>query len=167
MILETVLGLGLLFPNATPIDYPEPVKQIVFHVVKSQYELEQEELKREQEKIKQEQEELKQWKSGVATGYCNCHDTMNGETGITASGYDLDRGITYKGYSILAGDRSIPFGTLVDIKLSNGKIIHGIVLDRGGAIHGNHFDIVMSSRVSCFDFGRQKVTFKRVGKIDV
>jgi 3D (Asp-Asp-Asp) domain-containing protein len=92
---------------------------------------------------------------------------MNGETGVTASGYNLDNGIRYQGYNVLAGDKTIPLGTLIDIKLEDGKIIHGVVLDRGGAISGSHFDIVMDSRNTALAFGRQEIEWQKVGSISI
>ena len=57
--------------------------------------------------------------------------------------------LTYKGdkYYCLAADRSIPFGTIVEITNSGirGGAIRGIVVDRGGAIKGTHFDIFKGS----------------------
>ncbi|KRE33461.1 hypothetical protein ASG85_14435 [Paenibacillus sp. Soil724D2] len=92
---------------------------------------------------------------------------MNGETGITEAGYDLDKGITYKGYRILASDEKYKFGTLVDIHLGSGETIHGIVLDRGGTVKGNHFDIVYENRDKAYDFGIQDVTFEIKGRLDI
>lgn len=106
------------------------------------------------------------WTEGVATAYCNCKDVMNGVTGITASGYDLDDGITFRGYRILASDMGIPIGTLVDIQ-TEGEVIHGIVLDRGSRITDNRFDIVYPSRGDSFNFGIQEIKYKIVGEIEV
>lgn len=150
-MIKQLLVMGLIFaPPSYHINQSVKVEPQIFKVGKSQYEI--------------QQEELAKWKTGSLTGYCNCKDVMNGETGITAYGYDLDAGIFYRGYRILATDPSIPFGTLIDIKL-NGTLIHGIVLDRGGAIRGSHFDIVMPSRSSAFELGRQEIKFKVVGKL--
>lgn len=106
------------------------------------------------------------WKSGSVTAYCNCHDSINGN-GTTYSGYDLGEGITFKGYRILSADSSIKIGTLIDIKLSNGDIIHAVVLDRGGAIHGSHFDLVLPSYEKAMDFGVQNMSWRKVGSIRV
>lgn len=104
---------------------------------------------------------------GVATAYCNCKDRMNGETGVTAAGYSLDNGLTYKGYRILAADKKYPFGTIVEMTLESGETITGIVLDRGGAVKGNHFDIVYKSRSKAYDFGVQDIKFEIKGRMKV
>lgn len=160
-MIGLMLGVGLFIQPALPSpivaqEIPQP-KQ--FTVVKSQYELEQEE---ERKRIKEEQS----WNHGSLTAYYNGKDRMNGETGITSSGYDLDNGSLYNGLHILASDERIPFGTLIDFKVGD-KLMHGIVLDRGGRIVGNHFDIVLNSRGECFDFGRQKIKWKIVGRKSV
>jgi 3D (Asp-Asp-Asp) domain-containing protein len=168
-MIRLILSGMLLIPTPdAPKPIPEPIlvkapesEKVEFKVVPSKYEIEQK--KREQKRLKYENN----FQPGTLTAYCNCKDTMNGETGITASGYPLDNGLTYKGYRILAADRSIPLGTLIDIRLSSGLILHGIVLDRGGAIHGSHFDIVGFSRKSAMKFGRQGMEWQRVGKLNL
>lgn len=155
MILKEVV-LGWLLFHAPILPQPihalevhaieaNPEKKIVFKQAASEYDL--------------------SWKNGIGTGYYNGKDRMNGETGITASGWNLDAGIYFNGFRILAGDRSIPLGTLVDIKLADGEVIHGVVLDRGGAITSNRFDITFNSRSQCFQFGRQEIQWQEVGKI--
>ncbi len=59
--------------------------------------------------------------------------------------------LQYQGgsYYCLAADPSIPFGTIVKIEnhnLSLNSTIYGIVVDRGGAITGTHFDIFYGSK---------------------
>lgn len=62
-------------------------------------------------------------------------------------------GITYGGRYIVAAGRQYPFGTLVDI-YNHGYVgsgitldqpIRAIVLDRGGGVSGNHFDLFVGS----------------------
>lgn len=161
MIKGLVLGMLLLSPVPLPIlppTYPELLQLAkpephVFEVTLSEYEKEQEQLRQEYEKG---------WSPGIATAYYNGKDEMNGVLGITASGFDLDNGSSYQGYHILAADDKFPFKTLIDIELSNGEILHGIVLDRGGSIRGSHFDVVMSSYHDCISFGKQKMKWKVV-----
>lgn len=118
-----------------------------------------------EENVKEETIESINWITGEATAYWNAKDTMNGETGVTASGYSLDNGIYYNGYRILAMDSSIPFFTLVEIRLGGSTTMTGIVLDRGGAIKGNKIDIVMSSYDECTSFGRQSVSYRIIGTL--
>lgn len=162
LILTGLLALSPVTPK--PIPAPKP-PEIVFHVGESEYDIEEAKVQAEQEAKQAEYD--KNWSDGIATGYYDGKDKMNGETGITASGYNLDNGIYYKGYRILAGDQSIPFGTLLDIKLQDGEILHGIVLDRGGAIVGSHFDIVLNSLEECLQFGKQNIKWQRVGKMNL
>ena len=59
------------------------------------------------------------------------------------------QGITYEGYYIVATDRSIPFCTVLEITnhrwegsgIENNVPFQVIVLDRGGVIQGNRFDL--------------------------
>jgi len=104
---------------------------------------------------------------GMATAYYNGKDRMNGESGVTTSGYDLDNGILFKGYRILASDNSIPFGTLVKLSFEDGSSITGVVLDRGGMITENRFDIVMRTKEECMDFGEKLIKYKIIGKVEL
>lgn len=121
------------------------------------------------QEVKQEVVELAEptWINGEATAYYNGKDRMNGESGITASGYSLDNGILYQDYRILAADRSIPLGTLVELSLKDGRVLIGIVLDRGGMITENKFDIVHRTYNECMDFGRQQIKYRIVGKVEL
>lgn len=155
MILQMMVGVSVFLNGLAPlppVEKPPVPKQ--FTTVKSNYELAVEKQKREEAS----------WHQGSLTNYCNCKDKLNGETGVTANGYDLDNGIYYKGFRILASDKSIDFGTLISIRLADGTNFTGIVLDRGGAIRGSHFDMVAGSRKEALDFGRQRITFKVLGK---
>ncbi|MGE7843904.1 3D domain-containing protein [Lysinibacillus sp. NPDC093712] len=87
----------------------------------------------------------------------------NGCTGITANGTEITRTITYKGYRVIAADRSIPFGTILRITLNGGTVINGIVADRGGAIKGARLDILVASNSEAYHLGRQLVTVERIG----
>lgn len=158
MILKMLLGVSVLLQsNLAPLPALEETSQPVpkqFVTVKSKYEL--------------ALEEEAKWHRGLATAYYNGKDEMNGILGITSSGYDLDNGYIYKGYRILASDKQYLFGTLIDIKLMDGTLIHGIVLDRGGAINGSgRFDIVFRNNSECINFGKQNITYKVRGKINV
>ena len=129
--------------------------------------LEKERVQREQkrlqvEKERKEHEQASQWNTGFATSYWD-GGGING-TGTTYSGYKLSNGITYNGKRILASDKKFPIGTFIDIKLQNGEVIHGVVLDRGGSVTGNHFDLVQGSEEECINFGRQEIKWKVVGQ---
>lgn len=87
----------------------------------------------------------------------------DGCTGITANGTDITRAITYKGYRVIAADRSIPFGTILRITLKGGTVISGIVADRGGDIKGARLDILVASNSEAYHLGRQQVMVERVG----
>lgn len=81
-----------------------------------------------------------------------------GCTGITASGVDVRNTTHYKGYRVLAADRSVPFGTIMRITLEDGTVFDGIVQDRGGAIRGKRLDILVASKAEAYRLGRQKVS---------
>lgn len=82
-----------------------------------------------------------------------------GCSGITAAGVVLNENgannsgsakVNYNGgwYYVLAADRSIPFGTIIEISnhnLSLEPVIYGVVLDRGGDITGGKIDIFSGS----------------------
>jgi len=80
-----------------------------------------------------------------------------GCTGITASGVDVRNTTHYKGYRVIAADRSIPFGTIMRITLEDGTVFDGIVADRGGAIKGRRLDILVETRACAYELGRQQV----------
>lgn len=81
----------------------------------------------------------------------------DGCTGITASGVDVRNTTHYKGYRVIAADRSVPFGTIMRITLEDGTVFDGIVADRGGAIRGNRLDILVDTRARAYELGRQQV----------
>lgn len=168
MIIKSVVMGWMLFVSPIPQPIPAPTPEVVhIHVGLSEHDKEvaaaelEHQKQVEAERLRYEQS----WRSGIATAYYNGKDEMNGETGITGSGWNLDMGIIFHGYRILASDNSIPFGTLVDIKI-NDEVIHGVVLDRGGSIKGNHFDLVLESKAECIEFGKQDIQWQIVGKIN-
>lgn len=67
--------------------------------------------------------------------------------GITASG----KPVTANGGKFCAADRSIPFGTMIDIP-GYGCVP---VLDRGGAIRGHKLDVYFDSHSAALQFGRR------------
>jgi len=182
MIFKMVLVGGLMIPTfqqpTLPIQQISEIKPIKFETVKSKYEIElDQERKRKKrlERIKKERIKAAQkvehsdhhsWHTGQATSYYAGENTMEGGH-ITATGYDLHNGIYYQGYRVIAAAKSIPLGTLIDIKLSNGSILHCIVLDRGGAITENKFDVTQVSNRKCVEFGRKKVEWKIKGRLKV
>ena len=87
--------------------------------------------------------------AGVFTAYCTCKKCTHG-SGRTASG------VPAKGY-ILAADRHIRFGTLVKIGAETY-----VVADRGSAINGHHFDVLMTSHNKATRFGRKRLEYKLI-----
>lgn len=81
-----------------------------------------------------------------------------GCSGFTASGYDVRKTVYYGKYRIIALDKSIPLGTIVNVKLANGNTFDAIVLDRGGAIKRGKADILVASYDEAIRLGRQKAT---------
>ena len=81
------------------------------------------------------------------SGFAASGLSLSPTTGVNYSNTAL---LQYQGgsYYCLAADPSIPFGTIVKIEnhnLSLNSTIYGIVVDRGGAITGTHFDIFNGS----------------------
>lgn len=108
--------------------------------------------------------------NGKITGYGpDCY----GCSGITASGMNVLNGNiyyndkTFGNIRIVAGDKSIPFGSIIKItgiSISNDPIL-AIVLDRGGMIgfqEGKHsyFDLLYETEKAASSFGRQDATFE-------
>ena len=108
---------------------------------------------------------------GPVTAYGpDCYGCVSG---ATASGYNVSNGniyyndSTYGRIRIVAGDRSLPFGTIVKItglNISSEPVI-AIVLDRGGAIGFNksiYFDLLFTSEKSSEvnNFGKQYATIE-------
>lgn len=83
-----------------------------------------------------------------------------GCVGITSSGYDVTSTQFYGSYRVLAADKTIPFYTKMEVRLSNGRIIYGIVLDRGGAITKGKIDILVRDVEEANKIGRQLVSIR-------
>lgn len=173
MILNLLLVGGMLIHPTVPISEVvtlERTCESVACVTPTSKEVKQTQtalvLKQKEIEAKKKAEE-ESWINGVATAYYNGKDRMNGETGVTASGYDLDNGTTYKGYRILAGAKNIPLGTVVEIRLPDGSTMKGVVLDRGGAITSHRFDIVMETYQDCIRFGRRGIKYKIIGSVEL
>lgn len=83
-----------------------------------------------------------------------------GCTGYTASGYNIQNNIYYQDKEfgtvrIVAGDASIPFGSIVRIQTTSGQTILAIVLDRGGIGFGRKylFDLLCESEKEAYQLG--------------
>lgn len=83
-----------------------------------------------------------------------------GCSGRTASGYDISNRLyyqdsTYGTVRIVAGDKSLPFGTIIRFVTSEIPTL-AIVLDRGGAIGFNKkymFDLLCESEKESYQYG--------------
>ena len=107
---------------------------------------------------------------GKMTGY---GPDCVGCSGITASGMNVLNGNiyyndkTFGNIRIVAGDRSIPFGSIIRItgvNISSDPVL-AIVLDRGGMIgfeewKHSYFDLLYESEGAASSFGRQNATFE-------
>lgn len=100
---------------------------------------------------------------GVDCYGCNVREDGSGNTatgvqlhptwGVQQSNGEWLEGLTYDGYYIIAMDPSIPFYSIVEISnhglsgmgFSPDQPIKCMVLDRGGAIYGNHIDLYVGS----------------------
>ena len=89
-----------------------------------------------------------------ASAFCPCKKCTNkspGDVGygVTASG----RTVTANGGRFVAADRSIPFGTMIDVPG------YGVVpvLDRGGAIKGNRLDVYYPTHKAARRWGARKL----------
>jgi 3D (Asp-Asp-Asp) domain-containing protein len=73
----------------------------------------------------------------LVTAYCPCTECCGpGAIGVTASG----RPVSANGGRFVAADADIPFGAFLVIPgYNDGKPVE--VLDRGGAIKGDHLDV--------------------------
>lgn len=65
---------------------------------------------------------------------------------------------TYGTVRILAADKRIPCGSIIEIKnvTFSSDVIYGIVLDRGGAIVENIIDFLVVSEADSYTIGRQR-----------
>lgn len=102
-------------------------------------------------------EETKNFK-GMVTHY---GPDCTGCSGITASGYDVRYTTTYIDSEfgevrVIAAPREMPLYSVVKLHNYKGGEIIAIVLDRGGAIKGTHFDILVESESSATQWGVQR-----------
>ena len=88
--------------------------------------------------------------------------SCRGCSGTTAMGVDVRHTTQYKGYRVVAADRSVPFGTIMRITLEDGTVINAIVADRGGGIRGKRLDVLVASYDEAIRLGRQQVTVEFV-----
>lgn len=92
------------------------------------------------------------------TGLVSCpprQNVRNGNIYFEDSEYGKTR--------ILAGDKSIPCGTIIEVSgINNYNNFYGIVLDRGGVIKGTLFDLLFPSERESSPFGRVKASYKIV-----
>lgn len=83
-----------------------------------------------------------------------------GCSGITASGYNVKNTIYYSdseygSVRIVAAPKEIPLYSILILHNYKGDPITVIVLDRGGAIKGTKFDILVSSEKEAYSWGIQ------------
>lgn len=95
-------------------------------------------------------EQSDEWQSVQmkVTAYCPCSKCCGSSSdGITASNHRIQAGDTFA-----AADRKYPFGTKMIIPgYDNGRLIE--VLDRGGAITGNHIDVFFPTHEQALQWG--------------
>lgn len=89
------------------------------------------------------------------SGYLACPPRHNAKNGNI---YFNDN--TYGTIRIIAGDKSIPCGTIVKVEgLRKYDTFYAIVLDRGGAIKGTLFDLLYTSSSEAIKLGRANATY--------
>jgi len=73
------------------------------------------------------------------------------------TGYDVRHTIYAEdGRRIIAVDPSIiALGSTVEVRLADDRTFEGVALDIGGAIKGERIDILVETKKSAFQFGRQ------------
>jgi 3D (Asp-Asp-Asp) domain-containing protein len=87
------------------------------------------------------------------TAYCPCKKCCGPHAaGITASGHTIT-----PGESFVAGPPELPFGTAILIPGYNNDLPVK-VLDRGGAIQGDHIDVFFSDHDTALDWGVRYLT---------
>lgn len=101
---------------------------------------------------------------------------LNPAYGVMQSDGTWLSGLTYDGYYIIATDGSIPFYSIIEISnhglsgmgFSPDQPIQCIVLDRGGAISGNHIDLYIGSEANVnnisYDGSTAVATILRYGR---
>ena len=89
------------------------------------------------------------------TAYCPCEICCGEHSdGVTASGYKIQPGDTF-----VAADKEYPFGTEMLIAgYENAQPVK--VLDRGGAITGNHLDLFFNSHQEALKWGVKYIDVK-------
>lgn len=123
---------------------------------------------KEENTIKEEIEKytvLESFKGKLAAYGADC----SGCSTKTSSGYDIEKSIYYNDQKygkirILAGDKTYPYGTIVNLKIDANTEIKGIVLDRGSDIGLNkkfQFDLLFENQKQAYSFGsKSNVTFE-------
>jgi 3D (Asp-Asp-Asp) domain-containing protein len=93
----------------------------------------------------------------LVTAYCPCTVCCGpGARGITASG----RPVSANGGKFVAADPGIPFGTMLVVPGYNeGRPVE--VLDRGGAIKGDHVDVFFPTHEQAKRWGAKRLVVGR------
>ena len=87
------------------------------------------------------------------SAYCPCELCCGAfADGVTASGHVIQPGDKF-----VAADKSIPFGTMLDVP-GYGLVP---VLDRGGAIKGNKLDLYFDTHAEALQWGRKQLQVQR------
>lgn len=95
------------------------------------------------------------WLTFEATAYTA---TCEGCIGITKTGIDVRNSTRHNGRNIIAVDPAvIPLGSVVQIRLADGRTIEAEAQDVGGAIRGKRLDLLVGDYDSAIQFGRQTV----------
>ena len=87
------------------------------------------------------------------TAYCPCSKCCGKwADGVTAYGHPIQ-----KGDKFVAADKRYPFGTIMHVPGYSHYYLDGAVrvLDRGGAIKGNHIDVYFDTHQEALDWGVQ------------
>jgi 3D (Asp-Asp-Asp) domain-containing protein len=89
------------------------------------------------------------------TAYCPCQKCCGPSAqGITASGHKIEPGEAFA-----TADRRYPFGTeLIIPGYNDNEPVK--VLDRGGAIHGDHIDIFFATHEQALEWGVKMLAVK-------
>lgn len=112
-------------------------------------------LKGEPEPVVEQAEVLPEWLTFEATAYVA---TCEGCIGITKTGIDVRNTTRHNGRNIIAVDPAvIPLGSVVQIRLADGRTIEAEAQDVGGAIRGKRLDLLVGDYDSAIQFGRQSV----------
>lgn len=100
------------------------------------------------------------WMNFTSTAYVSYCDT--GCTGVTATGKNVAKDISYNGMRIIAVDPSvIPLYSIVQLNI-DGKLETAIALDTGGAIKGKKIDylIGVNNTDLAFKYGKKSIKIK-------